>query len=149
MIVKSYIIILSTTDLVQAAPGLVLPEERTTGLGCIPEGRNVSYQCTVDGVVLTVWTRSAFTCPAASDSVVLLHSLFTLPGGVSDSCGGLTAMSVGVNGTEYTSRLTLTATAELNGRMISCNIDGSELIGSDIIRVGGIGNSCSLDCSFM
>ena len=78
--------------------GLVLPQERTTGLGCIPEGRSVSYQCTstVDGGI-TLWIGSAFTCPAAS--IALIHSLFTQTGGVSDSCGGLTAMSVGVNGT--------------------------------------------------
>ena len=137
------IIILSTTDLAQATPGLVLPEERTTGLGCIPEGRNVSYQCTIDGGAVTLWIGSAFTCPAA-----LVHSLFTHLQ-VTGGCDGLTAMSVGVNGTEYTSRLTLNATAELNGRMINCTNGGSELIGYDIIRVGGIGNICSLDCSFM
>ena len=34
------------------------------------------------------------------------------PVGVNGKCGGLTAMSVGVNGTEYTSRLTLNATTE-------------------------------------
>ena len=32
----------------QATTGLVLPVERTTGLGCIPEGNTVSYECTVN-----------------------------------------------------------------------------------------------------
>ena len=40
-------------------------------------------------------------------------------------CGDLTAMSVGVSGTEYTSRLTLNATAELNGKMVVCIQNGN------------------------
>ena len=114
----------------------MLPEERTTGLGCIPEGRNVSYQCTVDGAGVTIWIGSAFTCSAAS--IALIHyTRFMQPNGAIYNCGDLTAMSVGVNGTEYTSRLTLTATTELNGRMINCSHNGVELIGTDTIRVGG------------
>ena len=57
------------------------------------------------------------------------------------TCGPLTVMSVGVNGTEYTSRLTLTATTELNGAMINCTLSTSidnVLIGSDTIKVGGL-----------
>ena len=124
----------------EATPGLVLPEERTTGLGCIPEGRTVSYQCTVTDTTnppigSTIWLGSAFNCPSSSSQITLLHPEFV--SGVSASCGGLTAMSVGVNGTEYTSRLTLTVTTDLNRRMINCTLSGSMLIGSDTIRVGG------------
>ena len=122
-----------------AAPnitGQFVSIERTSELGCIPVGRNISYQCTVDGGILTLWIGSAFTCPTAS--ITLLHSLFTQTGGVSDSCSDLTAMSVGVNGTEYTSRLTLTATAELNGKTINCTRDSGGLIGFNAIRVEGL-----------
>ena len=117
----------------------MLPEERTTGLGCITEGRTVSYQCTVTDpldppVASTVWRGSAFSCPY-NWQVVLLHSLFEL--GVSATCGNLTAMSVGVNAREYTSRLTLKATIELNGQMINCTLAGVVLIGSDTLNVGG------------
>ena len=95
-------------------------DERTLGMGCIPLAINISYQCTVDGGILTLWIGSAFTCPTVS--ITLLHSLFTQTGGVSDSCSNLTAVSVGVSGTEYTSRLTLTATTELNGKRYTvCN----------------------------
>ena len=130
---------LSLLTINSAAPNiteqLMSPEERTSGMRCIPLGNTVSYECTVDGGVLTLWTGSAFTCPTAS--ITLLHSLFTQLEGVSDKCGDLTAMSVGVNGTEYTSRLTLTATAELNGNTINCT-NGSGLIGFNIVRVEGL-----------
>ncbi len=130
----------STTCLVlQATPGLVLPVERTTGLGCIPEGRTVSYECTVtddDGGRSTIWRGSAFNCPSSSSVISLIHALFE-PNGVSGSCGGLFAMSVGVSGNEYTSRLTLTATAGLNGMTVECSRSNIVIVGSDTLRTGG------------
>ncbi len=96
----------------QATPGLVLPVERTTGLGCIPEGRTVSYECTVDddGSRSTLWRGSAFNCPSSSSVISLAHFLYE-PNGVTLTCGDLSAMSVGVSGNDYTSRLALIATA--------------------------------------
>ena len=124
---------------VQATPGLVLPVERTTGLGCIPEGSTVSYECTVSDtsdppIASTLWLGSAFTC--SSSNINFLHSRFE-PNGVSGSCGDLSAMSVGVNGNEYTSRLTLTATTELNRRNINCTLSSIVDVGSDPIKTGG------------
>ncbi len=124
---------------VQATPGLVLPVERTTGLGCIP-GRTVSYECTVSDpsdppAASTVWQGSAFTCTLSRIS--FLHSSSFEPNGVSGSCGDLSAMSVGVNGNEYTSRLTLTATAELNGMTINCTLSSVVDFGSDTVKTGG------------
>ena len=57
--------------------------------------------------------------------------------GVSGSCDDLTATSIGISGTEYTSRLNLTATTELDGRMIECTLSGVVPIGSDTIKIGG------------
>ena len=112
----------------------------TIGHGCVLDGMSVSYDCMVTDpssppIRSTVWLGSAFNCPLASLQITLLHPHFG--SGVSDSCGGLTAMSVGVSGTEYTSRLTLTATDELNGKTINCTLSGVVLEGSDTIRVGG------------
>ena len=115
----------------------MLPEERTTGLGCIPVGSTVSYQCTVTddssrGVGSTVWNGNVFNCSSLSQ-ISLNHPQF-LSG---MSCGDLVAIGVRVNGTEYTSKLTLTATLEMNGRMINCTFSSIDLVGSDNIRVGG------------
>ena len=118
--------------------GLVLPKERTTGVGCIPEGRIVSYQCTIIdtfGIAATIWRGSAFSCLESSSQIVLVHSQYE--SGLLSECGNLTAMNVGINGTEYISRLTLTATTELNGTVISCTLSNVVLIGSDTLSVGG------------
>ena len=74
---------------VQASTGLVLPVERTARLGCIPEGRTVSYECTVDddeGGRSTLWRGSAFNCPSSSSVINLAYSLYE-PNGASGSCG--------------------------------------------------------------
>ncbi len=125
----------------------MLPVERTTGLGCIPEGcipegRTVNYECTVTDTSLplgfTAWQGSAFTdCPNSSSLLTLPHFRYQ-PNGVSDhtSCD-LSALSVGVSGSNYTSRLTLTATAGLNGRTIECSLSGSVVFGNDTLRTGG------------
>ncbi len=112
----------------------MLPVQRTTGLGCIPEGQPVSYECTVtddDGNSSTLWQGSAFNCPSGSDTISLNH----FPNGVTVNCGDLSAMSFGVSGNNYTSRLTLTATAELNGRTIECSRSGIG-VGSDTLKTG-------------
>ena len=121
------------------------PVERTTRQNCIPEGRTVSYQCTVTDpldppVASTVWLGSAFNCPSASDTsnnrITLTHSSFE-PNGTSGVCGGLSAMSVGVDGRNHTSRLTLTATTGMNGETVECSLGGQNEVGTDTISVGG------------
>ena len=117
----------------------VLPEERTTGLGCIPDGTTVNYECTVmdsAGIASTVWRGSAFSCSGSPPNAInLIHSGYTF--GTSDTCGDLSAMSVGVVGSNYTSRLTVTANTGLDGTMFNFTISGVLLEGSDTIRVGG------------
>ncbi len=123
----------------QATSGLVLPVERTTGPGCIPEGNTVSYECTVTdngGFRSTLWRGSAFNCPSSLSRIILVHILFQ-PNGESGTCGDLSATSVGVSGDDYTSRLTLTATAELNGTIIECTRSDSVVVGSDTLTTGG------------
>ena len=122
-------------DIAQATPGLVLPEERTTGLGCIPEGRTVIYQCTFHDASptgSTMWLGSALNC---TSPINLLHpESDTSVGAICNNL--IRAWSVLNSGTEYTSSLRLTATSELNGKMINCTISNG-VIGSDTIRVGG------------
>ena len=119
---------------------LALPKEKTTGLKCVPEGKTVSYECTVNdptGNGSTVWLGNAFNC---SDSeIVLSHSAYSGVG-VSGVCAGLSAQSVSENGTEFTSTLTLTATAQLNGTTINCTLNGMVSFGWETMRV------CSVSC---
>ena len=62
-----------------------------------------------------------------------------MPSGESGTCGDLSAMSVGVDSTNYTLRLTVTANTGLDGTMINCTISHDHVLleGSDTIRVGG------------
>ena len=123
----------------------MLPVERTTGLGCIPEGRTVSYVCTVTDpldppVASTVWQGTALNCPSASDTtnnrIILSHNQFQ-SGGNAGVCGGLSAMSIGFSRNEYTSRLILTASNELNGMTVICSLSGIFIAGNDTVIVGG------------
>ena len=88
------------------------------------------------GIAATIWVGSAFSCSGSPDNAInLIHSGYT--SGASATCGDLSAMSIGVNGNNYTSRLTVTANTGLDGTMIDCTISGVVLEGSDTIRVGG------------
>ena len=125
-------------QLVQADPGLVLPQERTTGLGCIPSGRTVIYKCTVtdpsnSALGSTVWSGSAFRCPTKSNRIMLAHSHFS----ETAECGGLQVEALTAAGNNYVSQLNLTATTELNIKNISCSLSGLTLVGSDILLIGG------------
>ena len=129
-------------DTAQATPVLVPPQERTTGLGCIPEGRTVSYQCTVTDtsnppIGTTVWGGSAGTCPGRYDEITLRHSAYGTNEGAKGTCGNLSALSVNVSGSFYTSELTLTPTFMMNGSVISCSLSGNPPFGVDDLIVGG------------
>lgn len=138
---------------VSATPGLVLPVDRTTGQGCIPEGRNVSYVCTVIEISnvpigSTVWLGTAFDCPSGSDTsnnrITLNHNQF-LSGGTVGVCGDLSAMSI--EGENYTSRLILSATTGLNGTTIMCTLSGNTpVVGTDTFVIGGECMYTSLIC---
>ena len=54
-----------------------------------------------DGSRATVWQGSALNCSSSSNSIALLHARYTMPFGTSGTCGDLSAMSIGVDGTNY------------------------------------------------
>ncbi len=58
---------------------------------------------------------------------------------MSETCGDLSAVIVGVSGDNYTSRLTLIATIGLNGMTIECTRSGIHIVifGNDTLRSGG------------
>ncbi|XP_064394285.1 uncharacterized protein LOC135341613 isoform X2 [Halichondria panicea] len=113
------------------------------GPSCIPEGTNVvSYECSVDDPTLngaTIWQGTALNC--STRSIVLRHSEYNTTG-ANDTCGSLSAASVSINRTRFTSRLTFLAihVTELDGKMLNCTLNGTALLpGSDmmlIIKVG-------------
>ncbi len=100
----------------------------TNGPDCIPEGKRVSYECTVDDPTLngaTVWQGTALNC--STPSIVLRHSEYNTTG-ANDTCGSLSATSVSINGTRFTSSLTFVAITELEGKLLSCTLNGTALL---------------------
>ena len=130
------------TSIAQSSPGLGMLSRRWTTLsqlGCIPEGMNISYQCTVNDtseppIGSTVWRGSAFFCPDTLNQISLPHSQFNKF--VTSSCGGLRAVAVGLDRGSYVSQLSLMAVTGLNGSTLSCSLSGMFQIGSDILKIG-------------
>ena len=80
---------------------------------------------------------SAVTCPGRMDEISLRHSGYDTNEGVEGTCGNLSALSVNISGTFYTSKLTLTPTLTMNGSVISCSLSGNPPFGVDHLIVGG------------
>ena len=82
-----------------------------------------------------------FTCPSllspANNQITLPHSDFSTPTGAMGTCGAFSAMSVNFTArVEYTSKLTFTATAALNGTVIECTLS-TRAFGNDAIKIIG------------
>ena len=127
-----------------------LPPQRDTGLGCFREGEVVNYTCTVvdtdsgSGIVgSTRWTGTAFDCVNRSpqNAIHLFNADFATVQGASGDCnnGAIVARSVGVDGDEYTSVLTINVSSSFDGQTVSCGLQGESLIGNDTLQVGGRG----------
>ena len=80
----------------------------------------------------TAW--NGLNCSENADAILIVYPLMQ-----SGMCGPFSANSTGSNGTCYTSTLTVTASAELNGSVVNCfnNNGNGVLIGSALLIVLG------------
>ena len=107
---------------------------------CMLGGTTNNYECTVTdttSIGLTIWTGDAFKCAESSNQITLTHSRYNHDSGLSNECGNFSAMSVGVNRSEYTSRLTFFGDTKLNGTTINCTLSNVVLVKKIVVRVGG------------
>ena len=108
-------------------------------------GDNITYTCafstsTITITAVTWWSGSGFTCPTnnPSNTIQLTQptgagaSLITVPG----SCGNLSAVNTNINGTYYTSVLTIPTPLYFNGTTVTCR-DGitGTVIGNDTLNI--------------
>ena len=107
-------------------------------------GEVVNYTCTVvdtsnPPIGFSVWRGTAFNCPVSSNGIFLIHSLFNTSG-VSGTCnnGAITAESVGVVDSCYTSRLMVTVSVALNGTTVECTLSGVRVVGSRTLLIAGM-----------
>ena len=106
---------------------------------CVQGGRTFSYECTVTdtmGIGLTIWMGDAFHCMESSDEIRLNHRGYDGTG-LHSTCGNFSAISVGVNGSEYTSRLTFFGDVKLNGTTINCTLSDVLLIETIVVKIEG------------
>ena len=93
-------------------------------------GEEFTYTCTIDGTgsSLTAWRMTPQPC--AGGAVALVHSTLGDP---PIECGPFSAQLTASDGDCYTSTLTVTASLELNGTVVTCedalgNVAGSATI---------------------
>ena len=119
-------------------------------------GDTLTFECTVNGGVTTVWKGSAFKCMPTSNDIILLHSRPNANGTCDD--GELKAYAeLEVFGDKYFSRINITATYPFTVSMftVACILDNgtTEIIVSNwtvsisngVDSCGGSNNSISLD----
>ena len=106
---------------------------------CFCLGQTLSYECTTEGPISTLWQGTAFQC--VGNRIVLRHSQFTAPQGATGECDdGLISIrghSLRVSGDCYTSQLNITVSSSLNNQTVECAYSGGEtsIVGSSIIDI--------------
>ena len=102
---------------------------------CVHEGSTLNHECIVNdptqGFSSTVWQGEAFMCSEFINQIALSHSHYESE--ISRFCVNFSAVSVGVNGSEYTSRLTVIVSSEL---IINCTLGGAKVVETIFVRVG-------------
>ena len=89
---------------------------------CICADETLTYECTVVGGNLTVWSGTVI---AAGCEITLFHSRFTESSGDSGNCtdGAVVGQSIDVVDNCYRSQLTIFMPSAFNGCTVSCSVD--------------------------
>ncbi len=123
------------------ATDTLVPLTFPNGRQCFCPGDVETYVCSVIGGGATVWSGTAFDCPAQSNVIVLAHARYS--GGT--AVGACTSGAIIGNGTSvdtsgaepcYTSELSVTVSASMDGQTVVCTRDNT-MIGTDSLRVAG------------
>ena len=99
-----------------------------------------TYICTVVGGIITVWSGTAFDCPA--NNVILVNGQYSGGTAIGTCTSGAiigNGTSVDTSGAEpcYTSELSVTISANMDGQTVMCSRDDVTLIGSHSLQVAG------------
>ena len=113
------------------------------GRDCFCPRDVLTYECTVEGGIATVWSGSALGCTSSNNEIVLLHSRYKSNESSKDvkECGKAVAVGVRVENNIYTSQLNLTISSDMFGKEIICTEDtGNETqeIGVQTITTTGM-----------
>lgn len=105
---------------VNNSTGIAARNELLATADCVCPGENATYECTVHGGVLTVWSGSVFDDGC---SILLNHSQFE-SGDEDGVCNNGTVVARGIRkeNNYYTSQLTIFVSSNLTGRTIECHV---------------------------
>ena len=105
---------------------------------CIQEGTDFNYECTVNdttNIGSTIWLGDMFPCVESSNQIRLVHSKYEM--GQVGVCGNFSAVSVRVNGSTYTSRLTIQSVTFNQAIIINCTLAGVIVVDSIVVITAG------------
>ena len=114
---------------------LLNPFVKTT---CFQEGSDLNYECTVNdttNIGSTIWLGDMFQCVESSNQIRLVHSKYET--GQVGVCGNFSAVSVRVNGSAFTSRLSIHSVTSNQITMINCTLAGVILVETIIVITAG------------
>ena len=103
---------------------MIVEGELISPSGCSCPGDQLTFDCSVQSGVATVWQGSAFDC--ISRSIILLHSRFSeqsLPAGGECNDGNIIAYSIGEFNHTFISQLNVTVTMNMNNKTIECAVE--------------------------
>lgn len=100
----------------------------------------VEYTCAINAIVFNnnisiLWAASKLNCPAENNTIVLMQN----PSGPLNTsvvmCGNASAVMTNINGTCYTSVLTILNPLQFNGGTVKCYDGNTEfLVGSEVLE---------------
>ena len=88
---------------------------------CACSGEVLTFVCTTVGPGQTIWRGTAFNCTGESNEIILRHSEFDSPTGISGTCnsGAIVGQSLGVENADcYTSQLSITIQSQFNNTTV-------------------------------
>ena len=104
---------------------------------CTCPDHQVVFECTTFGSGATVWSGTALD-QCQGGEVFMLHSEFQSGRTWTCSNGQIVGSTIGISNQSYTSQLTVTVSAGLNGREIQCSHDNGTIpyiIGISTIQI--------------
>ena len=107
---------------------------------CICPGITVlSFQCSIVGGGTTVWQGSAFQCSGLNRYISLRHSNYNATEKPYGECnnGAISARAIGVHDNQFTSKLNVNISSEMNNKTVECVHDnGRETeVGSALLSI--------------
>lgn len=136
-IIEVLIIIITFKKIIKFKQGLTAQNELTIKSSCTCSGYNKVFDCSIVGEGTTVWQGSVFDC--STNDISLRHT--NIASGVAIGVcndGAIVGRGIAVNGSCYTSQLTVNVNSAMDGRTVECVYDdgaSTNTIGTTVLTL--------------